>query len=510
MTKIKIVWQKLLAVVLCMTITASCFGGMIMPMDAAARTLSGNNTLSGNTPTDDILPEDKPTDDTLSENETNKDESKEPDKEIEPVYLSAVKLKISSISYNKIKLSWSKNSKANGYKVYRKNSEGKYVCIKTIKSGSTLTYTNEGLTVGKTYYYKVAPVLITDEVTHRGDYSSVVQGKTRLSVPKISDVKNVNYKTLQILWNKISGASGYEIYRATSSSGTYKLVKRITSGSTLSYKDTTVTPNKTRYYKVRAYRTVNGKRVYSSFSAIDSGKSMFTKVKNVAVKATDYKTLKITWDKVSNASKYQVYYSTSKNSGFKKLATVKGTSYKWSKATCGKTYYFKVRAIKTENSKDIYGTYSSVVSGKTKIGKTTASIAKKTYNSIKISWEKVSGAQEYQIYWATSKNGTYKKLKTTTRTYYTHTGRKPGKTYYYKVRAIRQNSKSSFSKIVSAKTSLGTVTGLKVTKYGEDGLKISWNEANGATSYKVYRATSENGKYKELATVKKKIMLIKG
>ena len=252
---------------------------------------------------------------------------------------------------------------------------------------------------------------------------------------------------------------------------------------------------------MRAYRTVDGKRVYGEFSKYKSGKSVFAQVESVTAKAVDYTSIKVSWDKASGATKYQVYYSTSKNSGYKRLKTTTSTSYTWKKPTCGTTYYFKVRAVKVENGKDIYGTYSTPDSAKTKIGKPTAKAVKKNYNSITVSWNSVAGAQKYEVYWSTSKNSGYKKLKTTTGTSYTHTGRTIGKKYYYKVRAIRQNSTSSYSSIVNASTSLGAITDLKARRYGNTGFQLSWNEANGATTYFVYRSTSETTGYKQIATV---------
>lgn len=60
-----------------------------------------------------------------------------------------------------------------------------------------------------------------------------------------------------------------------------------------------------------------------------------------------------------------------------------------------------------------------------------------TKNSVKLSWTKVSGAKGYEIYRATSKNGTYKKVVTTSKTSYQDKKLSSKKTYYYKVRAYK-------------------------------------------------------------------------
>ena len=52
----------------------------------------------------------------------------------------------------------------------------------------------------------------------------------------------------------------------------YSKIKTITKNSTVSYVNSSLTKNKTYYYKVRAYRTVNGKKIYSSYSVAKSVK----------------------------------------------------------------------------------------------------------------------------------------------------------------------------------------------------------------------------------------------
>ncbi|MGN0527693.1 MAG: hypothetical protein ACI4IE_01065 [Eubacterium sp.] len=66
-------------------------------------------------------------------------------------------------------------------------------------------------------------------------------------------------KAVSLSWNKVSGATGYKIYRATSKNGTYKLIKTISSGSTTSYKNTKLTSKKTYYYKITAIYSKNSK-----------------------------------------------------------------------------------------------------------------------------------------------------------------------------------------------------------------------------------------------------------
>ena len=175
--------------------------------------------------------------------------------------------KVSSATSSSIKLSWSKVSNASGYRIYRSTSKnGTYAKIKDITSKSTLNYTNSSLSSNKKYYYKIKSFKTVNGQRYYGYYSSITSGETKLSNPtvKLSTPKS---KSIKVSWKKISGAKGYEVYRATSKKGTY--YKRKTT-SNLSYTNTNVTKGKTYYYKVRAYKIVSSKKTYSSYSSIKS------------------------------------------------------------------------------------------------------------------------------------------------------------------------------------------------------------------------------------------------
>ena len=185
--------------------------------------------------------------------------------------LSKPTVKVSSNSYNSNKLSWNKVTGSSGYEVLRATSKtGTYKSVKTITSGSTVSYTDKSLATGTTYYYKVRAYRTVDKKKVYSSYSSIVSAKPVLKTPSVKLTSGSKKATIK--WEKISGASGYEVYRATSKSGKYSKIKTITKNSTVSYVNSSLTKNKTYYYKVRAYRTVNGKKIYSSYSVAKSVK----------------------------------------------------------------------------------------------------------------------------------------------------------------------------------------------------------------------------------------------
>lgn len=82
------------------------------------------------------------------------------------------------------------------------------------------------------------------------------------------------------------------------------------------------------------------------------------------LKKSGKKSIKITWTKVSGTTKYQIYMSTKKKSGYKKIktASAKSSTYTKGKLKKGKRYYFKVRSCKKVGGKYYYSAFSAVKS----------------------------------------------------------------------------------------------------------------------------------------------------
>ena len=134
-----------------------------------------------------------------------------------------------------------------------------------------------------------------------------------------------------------------------------------------------------------------------------------------------------------------------------------------------------------------------------KPGKTTLTEIANISAGVKISWKKVSGATEYEIY-RKSGDGSYKKIATTTNISYIDKTAKSGTNYRYNVKAANAGGTSSLSdKGLTIKCLADPV--LKVPTSTKSGITLKWNKVTGAQGYVVYRKTG-NGNFTKLATVK--------
>lgn len=91
---------------------------------------------------------------------------------------------------------------------------------------------------------------------------------TTTPIPNVTvvSVKNVKPKSVRLKWHKMQDISGYEICRSRLYDGNYKCVKTIKNPKTVIYKNKKLKKKKTYYYKIRAYKIVNGEKVYGSYS----------------------------------------------------------------------------------------------------------------------------------------------------------------------------------------------------------------------------------------------------
>ena len=210
------------------------------------------------------------------------------------------------------------------------------------------------------------------------------------------------------------------------------------------------------------------------------------------------------WNAVSGAAKYEVYRARSLNGDYIKYSTVTGTSYtNTSYIENGNTYYYKVRALKSDGTA---GAWSSVVSVtyKQTLSAPAVTGGNDSQGRPTLKWNAVSGAAKYEVYRARSRSGEYIKYSTVTGTSYTNISYiENGNTYYYKVRALDANGTAgAWSSVVSVtyKQTLPapTVTGGNDSQ-GRPTLK--WNAVSGAAKYEVYRARSMNGDYIKYSTV---------
>jgi C1A family cysteine protease len=253
-----------------------------------------------------------------------------------------------------------------------------------------------------------------------------------------------SYNKISITWSQVPGCDGYTIYRQEGSQ-TAKGRASVTGASNCSYVDKDVAssdnyikPGVTYTYTVRAYKVINGKKVYSDQSVSSSATANLEKTLTTVRTSSDlYNT--ISWNKVSGADGYYVYRRTDGGTWVRIKTFTNG-----SRITCNDTkvsplvtYQYMVKAYRLVYGKEWYSSYQC--SGKVITAPASQkinSVVSKS-NGLQLSWTAQNSCTGYQVYRKTA-NGSYKKIADltggTTSGYLDQTAVK-GVTYTYYVRA---------------------------------------------------------------------------
>ena len=400
---------------------------------------------------------------------------------------------IEQLSSTSVKITWTPVEKATGYKLYRAEEEnGTYSCIKAITDDlSTSSY---NLTAEKYYYYKVAAYVDEDGTTHTAPMSSA-EGiyVTNLAKPTISGMEQSSATALTLKWGTVSNAVGYEVFLAESEDGAYERVATTTSKS---FSNTELTTGNTYYYKVRAYKTVDGKKAYGPFSAV-AGATILEKAANIGVAQASKTSAVITWDPVENATGYKLYRATSSDGTYSCIKTVTENAAFNYNLTTGSTYYYRVQAI-VENGSIANSGPRSAAKSLTLCDLDNAKIVSASQSgetTVQLTWDEVSGAEGYELSKADSENGAFAVVKSvTTTSTSTSAGLTLGNSYWYRVRAYKtvDGSKLYGGYSETVRISLLAATEIEYLYQASNGaISMTWKAVADADGYEVRR--NKNG-----------------
>lgn len=224
----------------------------------------------------------------------------------------------------------------------------------------------------------------------------------------------------------------------------------------------------------------------------------------ITLKGSMYKKKRasLSWNSDDPEATYEIYRSTSKNTGFKLINAKTNqngeSTFYDSILTLGKTYYYKVQKVKNDSVIVTSNTVSVRIRLKPVTNlKTTIT----SENKVKLTWDKASYATSYIIYRSTNKNGEYTKIANPKNNTYTDKNVISAKRYYYKIISWKKDlssAQSVASTIVTAYTKANKPT-ISSIKYASKKATISWKKVTRAEKYYIYRSTqNKTGTFKKI------------
>ncbi len=411
-------------------------------------------------------------------------------------------LKQSNTTTSSFTLSWQKSEGATGYTVYRYDSESKtYTALKTTTAAK---YTVSPGSAGNTATYAVKARKKVGETVFMSDFSKSIVAATLPSAPGGLSQSAVSTDRYTLTWNKVSGASGYIVYKYDTTSEKFIKLEETTEPKT---EILALSPAQKDKYKVLAFVNVSAGRLsggYSpEFSAVTAPGAVKTPTLS-AVKETGYT---LSWSKVHGASGYTVYKFSSSTGKFEKIGSTTKTSYTVTGLKTGSRSIYKVGAYTSLNGQSFHGSSSGEISASTLPG-VVARIwqAETKPKSYTLRWKKVAGADGYRVFKYDAAKKRYVFFKDTEENRLSVTGLKQGKTAKYKVRAfvsIGENMYfSSYSPEFEAITAPAMVKNVKAKNVSSSAYTLSWSKVSGTYGYRIFRLDKKTNSYVKVATIR--------
>jgi len=254
-------------------------------------------------------------------------------------------LRASSSSFTSIGLNWSAVPNATQYTIQRADNAAFTVNLLTIATAQTTnSFTSNGLTAGKTYYYRVKPITQTLE----GNWSNTANATTRaLSTPVISATMNSGTQ-ITVSWADVQNETSYTMQYSTGSSWTTPTPTEITNipANTTSRAVTGLTTGVKYFFRLKAVSNVGGGD-QSDYSSTASATTTVPAPGSMSAVVTSSTSIKATWGTVSSATSYTLQYSQKSDfsSGVTSVKGLPSTARTISGLNQGDTYYFRAYAL---------------------------------------------------------------------------------------------------------------------------------------------------------------------
>lgn len=264
--------------------------------------------------------------------------------------------KIAGRAGNALRLSWNKNTSADGYIVEQYKS-GSWTRIARIGSNSTVTYRVEKLSPSTKYNFRVKAFKLNGNSATYSSYKNI-SGITNPATISGLKIGGHAADALRLNWTKNSKVSGYivEQYKG----GKWTRIARIGENSTTTYRVEKLSASTTYKFRVQAFGFDGKTALYGNYAYIN-GKTSPATVTGIRIGGTAKDALRVNWNRDSKASGYIVQQY--KNGTWVRIARIGNnntTTYRVSGLKSGSTYIFRVQAFGYDGKTAIYGGFAMI------------------------------------------------------------------------------------------------------------------------------------------------------
>ena len=415
-----------------------------------------------------------------------------------------VKMVSAKVVSGGIQVTWNEADGAVKYRVYRKDAVN--TVWKVIATVTGTSYTDKTAAAGVTYSYTVRGVDADGELSpgfDRTGVSATIPKPTAPANVTLGDAKVVT-GGIQVTWNEADGAAKYKVYRKDAANTVWRVIATVTGTS---YTDKTAAAGVTYSYTVRGVGADGELSPGFDRTGVSATIPKPTAPANVTLGDAKVVTggIQVTWNEADGAAKYKVYRKDAANTVWRVIATVTGTSYTDKTAKIGTKYNYTVRGVAADGKTLSPGFDRTGVSATISAPTNVKLVGAKAVNGgIQVTWQQANGAVKYKVYRKDTANTDWKVIATVSSASYVDRTTKIGTKYTYTVRGVAADGKTlspGYDKTgVSATAAPANVT-MGSAKAVNSGIQVTWQRAEDAAKYRVYRKDAANTGWKAIATV---------
>ncbi len=397
-------------------------------------------------------------------------------------------LKAQAASTGSIKLSWDNCEGAERYNIYKYISSTDLEYIGTTESTSYLV---SDLAIDSTYYFKVEATSDNEKQVSEKSYSVSAKCESIPPVPRNAKAVAASTGTIRVLWDESNGADHYNIYQFISATD----LKLLGSTKETYYDVTGLSVGIKYFFKVEAV-SADGKDISAKTNSVNAVCESIPAIPqnvNAETSAKPY-TVLLSWDPVDEATGYEVYRYMSAETGYSPVGTTVSTSYEYTGIQGGTSGLFVVLAFKKDGDNILKSKFSSSVRGTaTKLSSPQNVTAKATESGeITVSWDKLKGADRYNVYRYDPDEKRYVKVGSTDKTIFSISQLKANTIYTFRIEPVTVIDNIELlgerSAIVSCKAIAGPEAPdeFSVTVISANKVQLDWSLSSGATRYDIY------------------------
>lgn len=272
-------------------------------------------------------------------------------------------LEITNYTRTNIDLEWKTVAGADGYLVYRSVDNGaNFATVMDITDKKVTTYQDIDIQANTNYMYYVCAYTFVKDTPVYGEISDTVSQISPLDSAVLTGVNGVSYNTIQLQWNVVNGAVGYQIYRSTVKDGEYTCIAEIADGAAVSYNDETCEFGTEYFYYIKACQSIENTNVYGDASEVLSARTIPNRVSLAGSVSQDQTQVALAWKETLGAQGYEIYRSANNPNNFQLVHKIEQSDiYSWTDTGLNKDaeYYYCVRAYCVMDGQTVVGNFSN-------------------------------------------------------------------------------------------------------------------------------------------------------